>query len=238
MSGPKTTHRLSPTSTRLYRPRSHASKSETSTLSDSTSGPFIWRVEHGFNQNEGLAHELAAQYNLAHGLETAGYAHLRNACNRYERWGAHGKVKQLDERYPRMREERTPTSSATSGPPVVELDVETVVRASQAISSEMVLPRLIDKLVRLTVEHAGAERCLLILVQDGEQRIESEATTGPGRPELAEPEPLAQGNGSSPTTDSPTIFTAVQDQLGLKLESGKGPADVFVIDHIKQPSAN
>ena len=64
--------------------------------------------ENGFVQNEGLAHELAAQYYLARGLETAGYAHLRNARNCYDRWGAHGKVKQLDERYPRLREERTP----------------------------------------------------------------------------------------------------------------------------------
>ena len=53
--------------------------------------------ENGFVQNEGLAHELAAQYCLARKLETAGYAHLRNARNCYDRWGAHGKVKQLDE---------------------------------------------------------------------------------------------------------------------------------------------
>ena len=74
--------------------------------------------ENGFVQNEGLAHELAAQYYLARGLETAGYAYLRNARNCYDRWGAHGKVKQLDERYPRLREERTPAASATIGPPV------------------------------------------------------------------------------------------------------------------------
>ena len=141
--------------------------------------------ENGFVQNEGLAHELAAQYCLARGLETAGYAHLRNARNCYDRWGAHGKVKQLDERYPRLREERTPASSATIGPPVGQLDVETVVKASQAISSEMVLPRLIEKLVRIAVENAGAERGLLILLRDGEPRIEAEATTGPGRIEVA-----------------------------------------------------
>jgi hypothetical protein len=39
-----------------------------------------------------------------------------------------------------------------------QLDVETVVKASQAISSEMVLPELIAKLVRVAVENAGAER--------------------------------------------------------------------------------
>ena len=116
----------------------------------------------------------------ARGFETVADAYLRRRGNCYDRWGAHGKVKQLDERYPRLREERTPTSSTAIAPPVGQLDVETVVKASQALSSEMVLPRLIEKLVRIAVEHAGAERGLLILIRDGEPRIEAEATTGPG----------------------------------------------------------
>ena len=140
--------------------------------------------ENGFVQNEGLAHELAAQYCLSRGIETAGYFYLRNARNCYDRWGAHGKVKQLDERYPRLREERPSASGAMTGPPVGQFDVETVVKASQAISSEMVLPRLIEKLVRITVENAGAERGLLILIRDGEPRIEAEATTGQGEIEV------------------------------------------------------
>jgi PAS domain S-box-containing protein len=140
--------------------------------------------ENGFVQNEGLAHELAAQCYLTHGLETAGYSHLRSARNCYDRWGAHGKVKQLDERYPRLREGRTLAASATIGPPVGQLDVETVVKASQALSSEMVLPELIEKLVRVAVENAGAERGLLILLRSGEPRIEAEATTGPDKVEV------------------------------------------------------
>ena len=136
--------------------------------------------EHGFVQNEGLAHELAAQHCLALGLETAGYAHLRGARNCYDRWGAHGKVSQLDRRYPRLREGRTIVESATVGPPVGQLDAATVVKASQAISGEMILPELIEKLVRIAVEHAGAERGLLILLQGAEPRIEAEAMTGHG----------------------------------------------------------
>jgi len=138
--------------------------------------------EYGFVQNEGLAHELAAQYFLARRLETAGYAHLRNARNCYDRWGAHGKVKQLDERYPRLREGRAVAASVTIGSSVEQLDVATVVKASQAISSEIVLPHLIEKLVRIAVEHAGADRGLLILLRGGarggEPRIEAEAVTG------------------------------------------------------------
>jgi PAS domain S-box-containing protein len=136
--------------------------------------------ENAFVQNEGLAHELAARYCLAHSLETAGYAYLRNSRNCYDRWGAIGKVKQLDERYPRLREGRTFTASATIDPRIAQLDVETVVKASQALSCEINLPRLIKQLVRIAVEHAGAERGLLLLIRDGEPRIEAEATTGPG----------------------------------------------------------
>jgi PAS domain S-box-containing protein len=142
--------------------------------------------EHGFVQNEGLAHELAAQYCLARSLEAAGYAYLRNARNCYDRWGGLGRVKQLDERYPRLHEERLPASTtATIGTPVGELDVETVVKASQALSSEMVLDKLIGKLMRIAVEYAGAERGLLILLGGEEPQIEAEATTGSGRVEVA-----------------------------------------------------
>jgi PAS domain S-box-containing protein len=137
--------------------------------------------EHGFVQNEGLSHELAAQYCMARGLETAGYAHLRSARNCYDRWGAHGKVRQLDHRYPRLREGRTPAGSAIAGPPVGQFDAAAVVKASQAISGEMILPKLIEKLLGIAVEHAGAERGLLILLRGGEARIEAEAVTGRGR---------------------------------------------------------
>lgn len=59
--------------------------------------------------------------------------------------------------------------------------------------------------------------------------------SGPGAPDGARP---AADGPPPPDTSGPDIFTAVQEQLGLKLESEKGPVDVIVIDHIDKPSEN
>jgi PAS domain S-box-containing protein len=137
--------------------------------------------EHGFVQNEGVAHEVAARFYAARDFEAIAHMYLRNARNCYDRWGALGKVKQFDERYPRMDEERLPrTTTSTIGTAVRQFDVETVVKASQALSSEIVLGKLIEALMRIAVEHAGAERGLLILLRGDEPQIEAEATTGHG----------------------------------------------------------
>ncbi len=143
--------------------------------------------QHGFVQNEAVAHETAARFCLVRGLDTIGHSYLRNARNCYDRWGALGKLKQLDERYPHLHEERAPASpTATTGTPLGQLDVQTVVKASQALSSEIVLDKLIEKLMRIAVEHVGAERGLLILLRGDEPRIEAEATTGRGRLEVTQ----------------------------------------------------
>ena len=82
------------------------------------------------------------------------------------------------------RKRLRPLPTATIGTPVEQLDVGTVVKASQAVSGEIVLDKLIETLMRIAVEHAGAERGLLILLRGDEPQIEAEATTGHGRVEV------------------------------------------------------
>ncbi|HEX4651288.1 MAG TPA: AAA family ATPase [Granulicella sp.] len=134
--------------------------------------------EHGFIQNEGLAHEVAARFYWTRGLETSAHAYLRNARYCYLRWGALGKVRQLEQLYPQLREEEPARGQAsTIGAPVEHLDLATVMKVSQAVSGEIILDRLTDTLMRTAIEHAGAQRGLLILLQAGEQRLVAEATT-------------------------------------------------------------
>ena len=122
-----------------------------------------------FIQNEGIANELAAKFYLASGYETSAYAYLRNARDCYLGWCALGKVQQLDQRYPRLHDEWVAgPSTATIGTPVEQLDLETFIKASHAVSGEIVLEKLIETLLVIAVEHAGAERGLLILFRDGE----------------------------------------------------------------------
>jgi len=137
--------------------------------------------ERGFVQNEGSAHEVAARYYTTRGVDRVAHAYLRNARNCYERWGALAKVKKLDELYPDLQEERVPLSAlSTIGASFGQLDFETVIKASQALSSEVLFPQLIEKLMQFAVEHAGAEKGLLVLLREGEPKIEAEAATRHG----------------------------------------------------------
>ena len=71
---------------------------------------------NGFVHNEALANELAGRFYLVRGLERAGLAHLRQARAGYALWGADGKVKQLDRRYPQLAAQQTRLAAASAGP--------------------------------------------------------------------------------------------------------------------------
>jgi PAS domain S-box-containing protein len=134
--------------------------------------------ENGFIHHEGIANEVAGRFYLDRGFETIGRAHLRNARYCYHRWGALGKVKQIEKSHPHLREEPAPLySTATIGAPVDQVEVISVVMALQAVSREIDLGKLIETLLVIAVEHAGAERGLLFLPHEHEHRIAAEATT-------------------------------------------------------------
>ncbi len=61
---------------------------------------------------------------------------------------------------------------------------------------------------------------------------DSETQAAPSGAPSSQTPPAPSGSGG------PDLFTAIQQQLGLKLESGKGPVDIIIIDHVERPSGN
>jgi PAS domain S-box-containing protein len=174
--------------------------------------------EYGFIQNEGLANELAARFCAARGLETIAHAYLQNARYCYLRWGADGKVRQLEQLHPHLRAESAPAPpTATFGAPIEQLDVSTVVKASQAVSGEIVLGKLVENLMTIALEHAGAERGLLILLRGDEPRIEAEARTGAKSVEVA----LRQAAVTSAELPESLLHTVIRTRQSVILDDAQ-----------------
>jgi len=134
---------------------------------------------HGFVHNEAIANERAGCFYGARSFEKIATAYMRDACSCYRRWGADAKVRQLEQLYPQIGAEGAVSdATATIETPVEHLDLATVIKVSEAVAGEIVLDKLIDTIMRTALEHAGAERGLLILPRGDDYRIEAEATTG------------------------------------------------------------
>ena len=131
--------------------------------------------KNGFVHNEGIAHELAARFYLARDLPTSGNAHLEQARACYAQWGATGKVRQLEERYPQLRAHAFPML-ASSSDSETRLDMLSVAKASQAISGSILLDELIDTLMRLVLENAGAQRGCLLRAHDDDLVLAADAS--------------------------------------------------------------
>jgi PAS domain S-box-containing protein len=132
-------------------------------------------IENGFVNNEALANELAARFYETRGFETISNAYLRNARCCYLRWGADGKVRQLDRLHPHLAGADGHRPMATSGSAIQQLDLASVVKASQALSSEIVLPKLVERLMTIAIENAGADRGLLIFPAEDDNLVHAEA---------------------------------------------------------------
>ena len=112
------------------------------------------------------------------GYEKIAATYLRAARACYQRWGADGKVRQLEELYPHLKVDKSiPDSTTTIVTPIEQLDLATVIKVSEAVSGEIVFEKLINTLMSLAIEHAGADRGLLILPRGDKYQIEAEAKT-------------------------------------------------------------
>jgi len=141
--------------------------------------------EHGLIHVEGVAHELAGKFHLGAGRGTLAKSCFGEARRCYMRWGAFAVVKRLD------AEVGAPVATGgftvagggggvrdtTTQDAATALDLDAVTRAARAISSEIQVERLIERVMRLAAENAGAERGVLLVEESGELIIRARSVT-------------------------------------------------------------
>jgi len=145
--------------------------------------------ENGIIQHEALANELYAKFWLNRKNERIAGWYMAEAHYGYQQWGALAKAKDLAQRYPQLisptrAESRatladSPTSQLTIGRRLESLDLQTVIKASRVISGEIMLSRLLEKLMRIVIENAGAQKGILLLEKAGELFIEAVLHSAP-----------------------------------------------------------
>ena len=189
---------------------------------------------NGFVHYEALANEIAARFYAARGFEQIAQLYLRNARHCYLRWGADGKVRQLDELYPHLRqEEPAPDSRRTIGAPIEHLELATVLKVSQAVSGEIVLEKLVETLLRTAIEHAGAERGLLILPRGGDLSIQAEATTSGSAVTIA----LRDAPISSAELPEPVVQYAARTQESVILDDAAARGSFSTDEYVRRTHA-
>jgi predicted ATPase/GAF domain-containing protein/anti-anti-sigma regulatory factor/tRNA A-37 threonylcarbamoyl transferase component Bud32 len=143
---------------------------------------------------EAMACELSGKLFIGAGMQRAAGAFMKDAYRAYLHWGALSKAATLEAEYaqklPSLRREstRTKTTKTSTRSRSGELtntsstilsqttvgslrDAALVLRAAQAIASEIDLPKVIDRLASLVLENAGAQRGALVLSRDGDPRV-------------------------------------------------------------------
>ncbi|HMN30513.1 MAG TPA: histidine kinase, partial [Caldilineaceae bacterium] len=160
--------------------------------------------QHEYWQDEALAHELAARFYAARQESGLARYYLHNAYGLYQRWGASAKVKALEAAYPQefpaepaTARRSTTTQSQTSS----LLDLSSLLKASQAISSTIVLDALLARLMKIVVENAGAEKGYLLLPQGSAWMVAAEGRIDGGEASV-EPFPAAGAEAGPTTTDA------------------------------------
>jgi PAS domain S-box-containing protein len=185
---------------------------------------------NGFVHNEALANELAGRFYLGRGLQKNGLAHLRDARACFAQWGADGKVQQLDQCYPQLATSQSHLTAAAGGPASQRLDSAAMVKASQAVSGDIELPKLMETLMTIALQNAGADRGLLILPRGDAFAVEVEAWASGAAVEVAL-------RGSAMTeTECPgaVINTVIRTQKSVILDDGSRPGGIWEDAYLRQ----
>lgn len=127
--------------------------------------------ENKFLHEEAFANELSGRYYLSIGKKKLATHYLKEGYTCYSKGGVAVKTQLLKAAYPDLLTFDTELSSEA-------LDIASVLKASQAISGEVVLGRLLGKMMKIIMETAGAEKGFIVLKQENALIVEAEGTPG------------------------------------------------------------
>ncbi|HEY8401505.1 MAG TPA: AAA family ATPase [Cytophagaceae bacterium] len=130
---------------------------------------------NGFVQWEALYSEFAGKFFLRKELPFIAESYLRKAYECYSKWEATGKTKQMTELYPFLKT-KSSLAITESGIPVEQLDLLSITKASQTISSYINLEQLVGNLLKIGIQQAVAEKAYLFLLKDGQMLPVAEAS--------------------------------------------------------------
>eukprot|EP01114_Cavostelium_apophysatum_P014884 TRINITY_DN3962_c0_g1_i3.p1 TRINITY_DN3962_c0_g1~~TRINITY_DN3962_c0_g1_i3.p1 ORF type:complete len:2038 (-),score=502.37 TRINITY_DN3962_c0_g1_i3:121-6234(-) len=140
-----------------------------------------------FPQDKALAEEMLGTFWENHGEHKYASIHIAEAMKGYSLWGAHAKVKQLRHNFRDLLSTQIPESAPTAAANVAAntttshlnsalMDMQSVVRASQTISSDIDMSKLLFNMMKIIIETAGAQKGALLLLHDGKLVVDAEYT--------------------------------------------------------------
>jgi class 3 adenylate cyclase/GAF domain-containing protein len=160
---------------------------------------------HDFRRDEAMINELAARHLLTNQRRKPAEGYLRAARQLYEHWGARRKVEQLEAEFSHLLTSHNAKASplgielrltTMSGIGSAELDLASVMKASRAISSEVVLGQLWPTTMRVMLENAGGQRGCFIVRKDERLVIEGLCEVGRDMAAPARSIPLEEAAGT------------------------------------------
>ena len=201
--------------------------------------------QQGYLGNEALAHELAVQFWLTHQKEDFARIYLKGAHYAYQRWGATAKVKDLEEKYshlfPKKHSEQaqeTLTTSRTSRTSALvsqsistKLDIDSVIKASQTLSGEMILSRLLEKMMHIVIENAGASSGFLLLPHKEQWFIEAESTVDCADVNVLQSTPIGNSSKVSENIIYYVAHTGENVVLSDAIREGHFTSDPYIVEH-------
>ncbi|MFP2905596.1 AAA family ATPase, partial [Pyxidicoccus sp. 3LFB2] len=187
----------------------------------------------GFLQDEAMANEAAGRFFRALGRERFAVLHLRTALEAYARWGAWAKVSLLEEEFPDLKPGggrlwSEPASGAVAGAvPGASLDLLSLLKASETLVSEVVLDRLLEKLMSVCLEAAGATRGALVLNESGDLVVRAQGDVS--EPVSLEHLPLASAASVPGSVVEHAFATGETLVLGDAAHQGRFVHDACVV---------